>query len=299
MNDPLRTLLDALLASLDEPGASRTALADGIGFSPDHVDRIILAAAGESATVMRRRLLLERAAWQLQRGATVTQAAGEAGYGSTAAFSRAFSRAFGIGPRRFGRGTRSFTLPASNGVHFHPPGGLALPPQKPGVRTAAAVFKRLLDHHLAHSRELLTIAATLGSESLDRPLRPGQVISWFDGEEPTVALMAERLVAMLEVWNAAISGTEPPDVGSDLLVRRFDAAAEALNAWCRRIDREGRWDAAFVDAVCRPPELFVYADVIAHILEYGAARRHVLAGGLHELGALPDLSAGDPATHDR
>ena len=35
----------------------------------------------------------------------------------------------------------------------------------------------------------------LPTEALERPLRPGFVAVWFEGEEPTAALMAQRLVA--------------------------------------------------------------------------------------------------------
>lgn len=296
MTDPLRKLLDTIVTSIDAPSADRAAFAAEVGFSPGHLDRVLLASAGESSTVMRRRLLLERAAWQVQRGKPVADAARDAGYGSTAAFSRAFSRAFGAGPRAFARATRDFRLQARNGLHFHPPAGLALAPLPVDPRTAAAIPERLLDHHVAHSRDLLEVVASLDRAARELPVRPGQIISWFDGEEPTVALMAERLVATLEVWDAAIRGAEPPDVGRDDLLSRFDSAAAAFVASCKRIDREKRWDAAFVDALCRPPELFVHADVVAHVLEYGAARRHVLAGALYELGALPTLKTGDPAT---
>lgn len=295
MIDPLRTLLDTILASMDAPGADRRALAAEVGFSADHLDRVLHAAAGESATAMRRRLLLERAAWQIQRGRSVAGVAQDAGYGSSAAFSRAFARAFGAAPRAFAREPRDVRLEARNGLHFHPPAGLALAPLPAGPRAAAAISERLLEHHIAHSRELLAVVASIEPAAREHPIRPGQIICWFDGEEPTVAVMAERLVAALEVWGAAIGGTEPPDVGGDELLVRFDSAATAFVASCRRIHRENRWGAAFIDALCRPPELFVHADVVAHVLEYGAARRHVLAGALHQLGALPTLKTGDPA----
>src|SRR5690606_22019029 len=75
----------------------------------------------------RRRLLLKRAAWRLGRGASVTEAALEAGYDAVEAFSRAFTRAYGVPPSRFATERRDFWLTAPNGIHFHPPGGLLLP----------------------------------------------------------------------------------------------------------------------------------------------------------------------------
>ena len=50
--------------------------------------------------MMRRRLLLERAAWQLAHGYTTADVAAGADYGSTAAFSRAFARVHGSPPSR-------------------------------------------------------------------------------------------------------------------------------------------------------------------------------------------------------
>lgn len=261
--DALRTLLDAILVSIDAPDVDRGRLAAAVGFSPDHLDRLVSAAAGESATALRRRLLLERAAWEIQRGATIASAARGAGYGSSAAFSRAFAAA----PRAYAATRRGFRLNAPNGLHFHPPAGLALPPRLARPATSTAVLERLLAHHVAHSREMLKIVASLDPVARDRRLRSGQAITWFDGEEPTIALMAERLVATLETWNAAMRGTEPPQVGRDALLARFESAATIFLASCQRLERDARWDAAFVDAICRPPELIVYADVVAHVLD--------------------------------
>ena len=135
MADRLRELIDLVLGSLDEPEADGAALARQAHFSRDHLDRLLAAATGESPVGLRRRLLLERAAWQLRTGAaTPTEAATAAGYGSLAAFSRAFARAHGVPPSEFG--ARSIELEAPNGIHFHPPAGLLIPGVEPG-RAAA------------------------------------------------------------------------------------------------------------------------------------------------------------------
>jgi AraC family transcriptional regulator len=128
MADRLRDLIDLVLGSLDEPGADGRALAQRAHFSRDHLDRLLAAATGESPVALRRRLLLERAAWQLRRGAaTPSEAATAAGYGSLAAFSRAFARAYGEPPSVYASSRRPIELEAPNGIHFHPPAGLLLP----------------------------------------------------------------------------------------------------------------------------------------------------------------------------
>jgi AraC family transcriptional regulator len=285
--DRLRELIDLVLGSIDEPGAGGRALARRASFSRDHLDRLLAGATGETPAALRRRLLLERAAWQLRNGSTPSEAATAAGYGSLAAFSRAFARAYRAPPSEFAGAPE---LDAPNGIHFHPPAGLLIP----GAREPVArrdLTDRMVSHHLARVRELLEVAATLPAEALERPLRPGFVAMWFEGEEPRAALMAERLVFTLEIWNAAMTGEPVPDGRGDLL-GRFDRAAREFARVARRIRDRGAWDDAFVDALCEPPQSFTYGGVISHILSYGAVRREMLASVLTELGA--NLAPGDP-----
>src|SRR5690606_27578544 len=129
---------------------------------------------------------------------TASEAAAAAGYGSLAAFSRAFARAYGVAPSAFAGSGRPVALAAPNGIHFHPPAGLLVPgPRRaPGRRDPTDT---MLGHHLDRTRDLLRAAATLRPAALERPLRPGFVVLRTEGEEPTAALMAQRLVTMLEV----------------------------------------------------------------------------------------------------
>jgi AraC family transcriptional regulator len=290
--DRLRELIDVVLDSLDEPYADGRVLARRAYFSRDHLDRLLAAATGESPVALRRRLLLERAAWQLRTGAaTPGEAAPAAGYGSPAAFSRAFARAHGVPPSEFAGSGRPVALEAPNGIHFHPPAGLLIP----GAREEPAwrdLTDRMISHHLARVRELLEAAATLPAAELERELRPGFVGVWFEGEEASAALMAERLVFTLEIWVAAITG-QPAPAGRGDLLRRFERASLAFARLARGIRDRGAWDDAFVDALCEPPQSFTYGGVIAHVLSYGAVRREALASVLAELGA-PVPSSGDP-----
>jgi AraC family transcriptional regulator len=292
MADRLRELIDLVLDSLDEPGADGRALAQRAHFSRDHLDRLLAAATGESPVSLRRRLLLERAAWQLSAGAaTPSEAAAAADYGSLAAFSRAFARAHGVPPSSFAGAGRPIELDAPNGIHFHPPAGLLIPSAREPV-TRRDLTERMVSHHLDRVRELLEAAATLPAAELERPMRPGLVVVWFEGEEASAAVMAERLVFTLEVWVAAIAG-QPLPVGDGDLLSRFERAARAFSRLARWIRDRGAWDDAFVDALCEPPQSFTYGGVLAHVLSYGAVRREALAGVLAELGALVP-SSGDP-----
>ncbi len=153
MADRLRELIDVVLVSLDEP-VDGAALAERVHFSRDHLDRLLSAATGESPVALRRRLLLERAAWQLRTGAaSASEAAVGAGYGSLAAFSRAFARAYGEPPSAY---AGAVALAAPNGIHFHPPAGLLIPG---AARASPDLTERLVSHHLDRVRELLAAAA--------------------------------------------------------------------------------------------------------------------------------------------
>src|SRR4051812_49683275 len=90
--DRLRDIVDAVIEALDD-GLDGPALAARAMLSPFHFNRLVRAGIGEPPAALRRRLLLARAAWQLRRGASVTQASLEAAHHSAEPVSRAFTRA--------------------------------------------------------------------------------------------------------------------------------------------------------------------------------------------------------------
>jgi AraC-like DNA-binding protein len=296
--DRLRDVVDAVLEALDE-GLDGAALAARAMLSPFHFNRLVRAGIGEPPAAFRRRLLLERAAWRLGRGATVTDAGLEAGYDAVEAFSRAFSRAFGVPPSRFAGEGRDFRLAAPNAIHFHPPGGLWLPgqPRNPTMDLS----DRLVEHDHWLTARLLENAAILPDEVLDRPVRPGLVVHEFEGPEPDVRTMLERIVFTKEVWTAAIGGRDiPPRDQRSLpaLQARLAAVEPQFAALVRRIRDRNEWDDVFVDALCTPPVSFTLGSVIAHILTVGVVRRHTIIGALRELG-VEGVEARDPIEWER
>ena len=112
-------LATVVLASLDDAVDSES-LARRAFRSRTQFFRVFRAVIDETPSAMRRRLLLERAAWQLGRTRQpVTEIAFDAGYGSLEAFTRAFHRAFRISPSVYRRmGATHFHLPAPSGIHF-------------------------------------------------------------------------------------------------------------------------------------------------------------------------------------
>src|SRR4051812_7675226 len=296
--DRLRDIVDTVLEALDE-GIDGRALAARAMLSPFHFNRLVRAGIGEAPAAFRRRLLLERAAWRLGRGASATDAGFEAGYEAIEAFSRAFTRAHGVPPSRFAREPRDFRLDAPNGIHFHPPGGLVLPGHT--RTTTMDLSDRLVEHEHWHTARLLEQAATLPDPALDRAVRPGFVVHDFEGPEPDVRTMLERIVFTKEVWTAAIGGRDIPSRGERsiaALQTRLTAVQPQFAALVRRIRDRNEWDDVFVDALCTPPVSFTFGSVIAHILTVSVVRRQMVIGVLRELG-VSDAETRDPIEWER
>src|SRR5712691_3794482 len=156
--DRLRSLIDVLIESVVRPGAGAD-LAGRAYLSRFHFDRLVSAALRESPGAFRRRLLLERAAFELAADdRSVSELALDAGYSSLEAFTRAFGRAFGVSPSAFrAAGSTSFRLPAPNGVHFHPPGGL-LVPGRDERRPPMELTDRMVEHDNWLTRRLIDSA---------------------------------------------------------------------------------------------------------------------------------------------
>jgi AraC family transcriptional regulator len=296
--DRLRDVVDAVIDAIDERLDGRAVAARAM-LSPFHFSRLVRAGIGEAPAAFRRRLLLERAAWRLGRGASVTDAGLEAGYEAIEAFSRAFTRAHGVPPSRFADEPRDFRLAAPNGIHFHPPGGLLLPGQP--RTTSMDLSDRLVEHEHWHTTRLLEQAAALPDEALDRHVRPGLVVHHFEGPEPDVRTMLERIVFTKEVWTAAMGGHDIPsrdERSIAALQARLAAVQPQFAALVRRIRDRNEWDDTFVDALCTPPVSFTFGSVIAHILTVSVVRRQTVIGVLGELG-VPDAETRDPIEWER
>src|ERR1700758_532322 len=102
--------------------------------------RLFRTVIEETPGAMRRRLLLERAAYQLARtGMSVTDVALDANYGSLEAFTRAFRKAFRISPSRYRRmRDPHFHLPSANKIHFFMPGSLKVGSLKAGSSSSSS-----------------------------------------------------------------------------------------------------------------------------------------------------------------
>ncbi|MGA8845707.1 MAG: helix-turn-helix transcriptional regulator [Nocardioides sp.] len=286
--DRLRELLDAVL---HEEHDDLAAMARGAHVSPFHFSRQLADAAGESPVTMRRRVMLERAAWQLRHGESVTDAAWAAGYESTDGFARAFGRAFGCAPSRLPTSGHHW-LPAPNGIHFHPPTSLWVTAEE---QRMDALTQQLVEHDIDDTSALLDLVSTVSPADYRAARMKGAVVLEWDGAEESLASLLSHHVRSKEVWVAAIAGEDLPAEGDDsprALVERHERTAPRWLDVVRDIDHRGAWNDRIVDALCDPPESFVLSSVVAHVLTFGAHRRLSARQVLRGLGHAVDH--GDP-----
>ena len=292
--DTFARFVDVLAATLDDHDASGEALASRLHLSRFHFDRLVSAAAGEPPATLRRRVLLERAAYRLvTTDQDVLQVALGAGYSSHEAFTRAFGRAYGRSPSRWRRQPTRFQIEAPSKVHFTPPGGLRVPADR--KVTSMELLTRMIEHHLWLVGEMLTRAHRLTDEVLDTPVEIS--VESIDCD-PTLRSLLSRLVGQLAMWDAAVHH-RPYDFeverneSVDDMRARLAQVGPAFLAQVHTIVEEGRLEETFVDAVCDPPEVFTYGGMIAHVLTFSAHRRTLVCGALSDAG-VTDLGAGDP-----
>lgn len=290
--DRLRELLDAVV---DDENSGVGDMARSSYASEFHFSREVRRLTGEPPAALRRRVMLERAAWRLQQGAGVAEVADTEGWSSAEVFSRAFRRAFGVPPSR--AGDVGFRLTAPNGVHFHPPQSLWCDAD-PGEARGPDIAQFMLVHDVADTEYLIGAAAELSEEQWAQEISPGQVVLDWDGPEPSVASVLGAIVWTKEVWLATIEGRDFPS--RDTTAK---ATAEQLAGHHRDIGKRwttliseysaaGRLGDTVIDALCDPPESFQLYGIIAHVLTYSAHRRALVRGMLARHGV--EVDRGDP-----
>ncbi len=292
--DTFTTFVDSLAESLDDHDARGDELAARAHLSRFHFDRVVSGISGETPARLRRRILLERAAFRLvTTRATVLEVALEAGYSSNEAFTRAFRRAYGAAPATWRASPARIQLDTPNGVHFHPPGGLRLPARD--EVSSMDLMRKMVEHHVWLVGEIVDRAGTLTEEQLDAPIELS--VEGVD-DDPTLRSILSRLVGQMDMWNAAMESraydfdVEKDESLASIRSRLRDAGPVFLDHACEVIDGN-RLDETFVDAVCDPPEVFTYGGMLAHVLTFAAHRRTLAIGALHTVG-ITDLGAGDP-----
>jgi AraC-like DNA-binding protein len=286
--DDAQRLRGVVLESLDQEQDARS-LARRAYRSRTQFYRLFRAMVEETPVAMRRRLLLERAAWQLSRtGLSVTDIGLDANYGSLEAFTRAFRKAFGISPSLYRRlGATHTHLHAANGIHHY-----SGKDDKKGASSSMDLFDIFSGQESWHTRRLLDLAGTLTEEQLDRPLKSQAKIFPWDGPDQTLRQILDRMVLTKEVWAAAFTGGSmppmddaPPEHRTPAAMQaRLEKADAAFHGVLADIHQRSAWDDTFVDALCEPPETFTFGGTFAHVITFNFYRRMLAIDALRNLG---------------
>ena len=255
---------------------------------------MIRSVAGEPPASLRRRILLERAAYRMiTTTAPLIDIAVEAGYGSHEAFTRAFTRAYGVAPAAWRRKPGHIQIEAPSGVHFQPPGSLRLPARD--QVTPMDLLTRMVEHHVWLTGEMVRLAERLTDEQLDQPIELD-----VDEDRQTIRSLLSRLVGQMGMWNAAVatrdydwSVEEHESLSS--LRERLAVEGPTFLGHVRDVVATGRLDDTFVDALCVPAHVFTYGGMVAHVITFAAHRRTLVALAFASHG-LDELGWGDPMT---
>jgi AraC-like DNA-binding protein len=290
--DTFAAFVDVLATALDDHEATGESLAARMYLSRYHLDRIVSSVAGEPPRKFRRRVLLERAAYRLvTTREPIIDVALEAGYGSHEAFTRAFAKAYGVGPSGWRRRPSQIRIDAPSEVHFHPPGSLRLPARE--QVTSMDLLTRMVEHHIWLVGEMIECASRLEDADLDR-----QIELSVDEDQQTIRSLLSRLVGQMGMWNSALADRAydwsiEEHESIDSLRRRLAREGATYLSHVREVGAQGRLDETFVDALCEPAEVFTYGGMIAHVLTFAAHRRTLVVLALDAAG-VSDLGWGDP-----
>ena len=238
---------------------------------------------------MRRRLLLERAAWQLSRTLlSVTDIGFNADYGSLEAFTRAFRKAFGVSPSIYRRmGATHTHLYSSNGIHHHSGND-----DTKGVGRSMDLFDIFSGQESWHTRRLLNLAKELSDEQLDRPLKNQVKVFPWDGPDQSLRQVLDRMVLTKEVWAAALTGSSMPPMADappehrtpSTMLARIEKADAAFHRVLTDVRNRSAWEDTFVDALCEPPETFTFGGTFAHVITFNFYRRMIAIDAMQRLG---------------
>ena len=289
-------------------GAGVDDLAGQACLSRYHFQRVFRSTVGEPPGTVRRRLRLERAAWDLRTtDAGIIEIALDAGYRSHEGFSRAFRAAYGLSPTKYRRAARRIRLlPGASGVHYDPQ-TQTMRIDLPGGRPKMDLMDRLIESDYMTKRRILECARLLSDRQLDAPLTFRHNLMPF--VEPARTLR-ESLAYMIYIdWVDLMfdrTGWKPDDDSyrqiegntPDAMIQRFEGYHAAYRAFVQKVRRENLWDQEWIDDSCTQPETFAIGSVIEAQLTWDIAYRSVLERQMEQMGfQLRDLAIPEIKGH--
>jgi AraC-like DNA-binding protein len=287
--DEARGLSEIVVDSLDREQQDANGLARNAYRSRTQFYRVFRAMVEETPVAMRRRLLLERAAWQLSRTQlSVTDIGLNADYGSLEAFTRAFRKAFGVSPGIYRRmGVTNTHLHTTNGIHHHSGRN-----DTKGAVPSMDLFDIFSGQESWHTQRLLNLVKDLNDEQLDRPLENQVRIFPWDGPDHSLREILDRIILTKEVWAAALTGSSMPPMENvppehrtpSAMLARMEKADAAFQSVFTDVRNRSAWDDTFVDALCEPPETFTFGGTFAHVITFNFYRRMLAIDAMRRLG---------------
>ena len=293
-----REMLSAVETTFEE---SSSAMASNACLSRYHFQRVFERAVGESPGALRRRLLLERAAYELRTTETaITLIAFEAGYQTLEGFSRSFKGAFGLSPGAYRRTAQQIRfLPGTSGVHYHPE-TQSLITTLPGGKRNMDLTDRLLERDYVAKRRILECARLLSDGQLDAPLAfRNKVVRFVEPprtlRETLIHLFGDNSEISQGGWVGGMYqavGWQPGDLPARTLhgnspaamVEGLEISAKVFREFVQHVRANNLWDQEWVDTACEPPETFAVGRVIEESLSSGIAQRRVLEIMMEQMG---------------